>query len=112
MSPPPPMKYLALAMALLLVASMGSAGGADVPLLERDVLPILAKNCMGCHGGLRKKGGLDVRTVPSILAGGDSGPAIVAGKAHESELWKQIENPGLFHLVLGCRFDREDMRRQ
>ena len=95
MSPPPPMKYLALAMALLLVASMGSAGGADEPLLERDVLPILAKNCMGCHGGLRKKGGLDVRTVPSILAGGDSGPAIVAGKAHESELWKQIESDAM-----------------
>jgi len=79
-------------MILLLVASIGPAGGADAPLLESEVLPILTKNCMGCHGGLRKKGGLDLRTVPSILAGGDSGPAIVAGEAHESELWKRIES--------------------
>ena len=32
------------------------------PLLEQDVLPILQKNCMGCHGGLIQKGELDLRT--------------------------------------------------
>ena len=92
MSPPPPMKCPALAMILLLIASIGPAGGAEAPLLESDVLPILTKNCMGCHGGLRKKGGLDLRTVPTMLAGGDSGPVIVAGEAHASELWKRIES--------------------
>jgi mono/diheme cytochrome c family protein len=86
------MKCPALAMALLLIASIGPAGGAEAPLLESDVLPILTKNCMGCHGGLRKKGGLDLRTVPTMLAGGDSGPVIVAGEAHASELWKRIES--------------------
>jgi len=63
---------------------------AEPPLLERDVLPILTKNCMGCHGGLRKRSGLDLRTLPSMLAGGDSGPAIEAGHADNSELWKRI----------------------
>lgn len=92
MFPPPPMKCPALAMILLLIASIGPAGGAEAPLLESDVLPILTKNCMGCHGGLRKKGGLDLRTVPTMLAGGDSGPVIVAGEAHASELWKRIES--------------------
>jgi hypothetical protein len=86
------MKCPALAMILLLIASIGPAGGAEAPLLESDVLPILTKNCMGCHGGLRKKGGLDLRTVPTMLAGGDSGPVIVAGEAHASELWKRIES--------------------
>ena len=65
---------------------------AAQPLLERDVLPILTKNCMGCHGGLRKQGGLDLRTIPAMLAGGDSGPAIVTGDATESELWTKIES--------------------
>lgn len=65
---------------------------AAQPLLERDVLPILTKNCMGCHGGLRKFGGLDLRTVPAMLAGGDSGPAIVAGDAAHSELWTKIQS--------------------
>jgi len=65
---------------------------AAQPLLERDVLPILTKNCMGCHGGLRKQGGLDLRTVPAMLVGGDSGPAIVEGDAAKSELWTRIES--------------------
>ncbi|MEO1999436.1 MAG: DUF1549 domain-containing protein, partial [Planctomycetaceae bacterium] len=55
-----------------------------------DVLPILTKNCMGCHGGLRKQGGLDLRTVPAMLAGGESGPTIVAGDLERSVLWKRI----------------------
>lgn len=60
------------------------------PLLERDVLPILQKNCMGCHGGLKKKRELDLRTLPAMLKGGKGGPAVVAGKPEESALWQSI----------------------
>ncbi len=63
---------------------------ADEPLLERDVLPILTKNCMGCHGGLRREAGLDLRTLPGMLKGGESGPAIESRHADRSRLWKQI----------------------
>ena len=50
------------------------------PLLEQDVLPILQKNCMGCHGGLIQKGELDLRSLPLMLKGGKAGPTVVAGK--------------------------------
>ena len=63
---------------------------ADEALLERDVLPILTKQCLGCHGGLRQKGGLDLRTIPLMLKGGESGHSIVSGKPDSSELWKKI----------------------
>ena len=63
----------------------------DPPLFETDVLPILTKNCMGCHGGLKQKDELDLRTLPSILKGGESGASILSGKPDESELWIQIE---------------------
>jgi len=63
---------------------------AQQSLLERDVLPILTKNCLGCHGGLVKEGGLDLRTIPSMLKGGESGPAIEAGHADKSNLWMRI----------------------
>ena len=63
---------------------------ADEPLLERDVLPILTKNCMGCHGGLRREAGLDLRTLPGMLKGGESGPAVEPRHSDRSELWKQI----------------------
>lgn len=63
---------------------------AEEPLLERDVLPILTKNCMGCHGGVRQQGGLDVRTLPAMLEGGESGAAIEPGRADQSELWNRV----------------------
>jgi mono/diheme cytochrome c family protein len=75
---------------LLIFAGLATAVRAEDPLLESDVLPILTKNCMGCHGGLRKQGGLDLRTVPAMLAGGESGPTIVAGDVERSVLWKRI----------------------
>ncbi len=62
------------------------------PLLERDVLPILTKHCMGCHGGLHQEAGLDLRTLPAMLAGGESGSALQPGNAERSELWKRIAN--------------------
>ena len=69
-----------------------SAVPADEPLLEHDVLPILTRNCMGCHGGLRQHGGLDLRTLQTILQGGESGAAIESGSSEKSELWIRIAN--------------------
>jgi len=75
---------------VLILAGFAPAVSADDPLLETDVLPILTKNCMGCHGGLRQQGGLDLRTIPAMLAGGESGAAIVSGDLERSLLWKRI----------------------
>lgn len=61
------------------------------PTLEQDVLPLLQKHCMGCHGGLKKEAGLDLRTLPAMLRGGESGPAVVKGKPGESELYLLVE---------------------
>jgi hypothetical protein len=63
---------------------------AEESLLERDVLPVLTKQCLGCHGGLRQKGKLDLRTVAAMLRGGASGPAVKPGDPDGSELWQRI----------------------
>lgn len=63
---------------------------ADEPLFERDVLPILTRNCLGCHGGLRQRGGLEMRTVGAGLRGGESGPAWQAGDLEGSGLWQRV----------------------
>lgn len=80
--------------ALLVVTACVQTYGAEVrtPLLESDVLPILTKHCMGCHGGLKKEGGLDLRTVQGMLTGGDAGTAIVSHDAAKSELWLRVES--------------------
>lgn len=59
-------------------------------MFERNVLPILTSNCLGCHGGLRQKGGLDLRSIPLMLKGGDDGPVIKAGTLAASPMWTAI----------------------
>jgi hypothetical protein len=78
-------------LAVFVLVSSRIAAAAD-PLLERDVLPILAKQCMGCHGGLKKEGKLDLRTVAAMLKGGESGPAVKPGSIEQSILWKRISD--------------------
>jgi hypothetical protein len=82
-------KIHAVAFSLVFLASP-APGRAQESLLERDVLPILTKNCLGCHGGLRKKGGLDMRTIAAMRKGGRSGPAVKSGDLKGSELWARI----------------------
>jgi hypothetical protein len=62
----------------------------ETPRLETDVLPLLTRHCMGCHGGLKQEGELDLRTTAAMLRGGESGPAIVAGDAGASPVWQLI----------------------
>ena len=61
---------------------------ANVDFYKQKVVPILNENCMKCHGDKPEKlsGGLDLRTRASLLAGGDTGPAAIPGKAKESLL--------------------------
>lgn len=88
------MRHLPLPMVPLLalasVMFVGRSACGQESLLERDVLPILTKHCQGCHGGLRQKGGLDLRTVPAMLKGGKSGPALKAGDPGASEMWTRV----------------------
>jgi hypothetical protein len=53
------------------------------PTFSRHVLPVLAANCVGCHGG---SGGLDLVDHASVMRGGDAGLVVVAGRPGESRL--------------------------
>lgn len=43
---------------------------------KSHVLPILREHCWNCHGSVKQKGGLDLRTLESALHGGDSGEVV------------------------------------
>jgi hypothetical protein len=61
------------------------------PLFESQVRPILKRHCFQCHGEEEKpEAQLDLRLARRIAQGGESGPAIVAGRLDESLLWKRI----------------------
>src|SRR5262245_34004801 len=58
---------------------------------ETDVRTILKTHCFQCHGEEEKpKGGLDLRLARLMLAGGDSGPAIVSGKPADSLVYQRV----------------------
>ena len=68
------------------------AGELGVELVtDRDVLPIFQARCVACHGKREQRGGLDLRTRETRLAGGDSGPALVPGSPDTSLIIRKIE---------------------
>lgn len=52
-----------------------------------EVKPILAANCTACHNEKVREGGLSMDSLDLMRTGGDSGPAVVAGKPAESSLF-------------------------
>src|SRR5580658_894971 len=57
---------------------------------QKDVAPLLAEKCSGCHGGSMKMNGLALDTRADALRGGKRGPALVPGKPEESLLYRKI----------------------
>ncbi|MGA3079432.1 MAG: c-type cytochrome domain-containing protein [Bryobacteraceae bacterium] len=62
----------------------------DSPSFAKDVAPIFAANCAGCHASNVAMGTLDLDTFSGIQKGGHSGPVIVPGKSGESLLYLRI----------------------
>lgn len=80
-----------LTTVLLIVAGCSCARAEDRPVdYLRDVKPILQEHCYACHGGLQQESGLRLDTAKSVLTGGESGPAIVAGNANKSLLIEAV----------------------
>ncbi|MGD9646444.1 MAG: PSD1 and planctomycete cytochrome C domain-containing protein [Pirellulales bacterium] len=63
---------------------------ADEEFFELKIRPVLAGTCFKCHGGDKVAQGLRVDSREALVAGGDSGPAIVPGDAEASLLVKAI----------------------
>jgi hypothetical protein len=57
---------------------------------DAQIKPILQAKCLNCHARGKYKGGLSLETRESTLKGGESGPAVVPGKAGESLLLELV----------------------
>jgi hypothetical protein len=75
---------------LLLPAAMNAADESPLTF-EQHVRPILKAHCFHCHGEAPELGGgLDLRLVRLMQAGGDSGTAVQPGDPESSLLWLRI----------------------
>lgn len=79
------------ALALVAAAPLLPGGTAAEEFFEMRVRPVLAKNCLGCHG-TSKMGGLEMSSRESVLKGGNSGPAISTDKPADSLLLKVVRH--------------------
>ncbi len=60
---------------------------ADEPVsFHKQIRPILARQCAGCHQGATAQARLSLASVKDMLAGGQKGPAIEAGAPDKSLL--------------------------
>ncbi len=76
----------------------------------RDVQPIFAKSCYGCHGPKREMGGLRLDVKKAALAGGLSGNPIQPKNAAESILYQRVAGIGdQARMPMGGKLDPEQI---
>jgi len=100
------------AMFVLTLSPFGGEPAADQAVFfEKQVRPLLAQHCFGCHSDAQKKrkGGLVLDSRPAVLKGGDSGPAVVPSDPEKSRLIKAVRYsyPDLKMPPKGKLSDRE-----
>ena len=74
------------------IAIVIPAAAQRAPLFKSEIMPVLEKNCVACHGDKQKMAGLDLSSFTGMMTGSSSGPVIAPGKPERSLLWKMIEN--------------------
>ena len=89
-----PKSFAGLLFLLGAPALVQAADPAGLQFFEQKIRPVLLKECYSCHSeeSKKSKGGLLVDTRDGLLKGGDSGPALVPGKAVDSLLMKALRH--------------------
>jgi hypothetical protein len=73
-------------------APAAPAPAPERPMLtyERNILPIIQRSCITCHGERKKRGGLDLRTLAAAKRGGESGAAVNPDNPDDSTLLESV----------------------
>jgi len=87
-------RWAAGGLALVWWFAGGGTGTARAVDFAREVFPVLQARCFGCHGPERQRAGLRLDARAGVLQGGKSGPAIRAGSAEESLLFRRVAGLG------------------
>src|SRR5438477_8879644 len=61
-------------------------------IFKKEVGPILAENCVKCHGGEKTKGEFELTSREGLLKGGADGVDVVPGKSKESRLIRLLSH--------------------
>ena len=84
-------------------------GNLSGEVWDTDITTIFQSNCVKCHGGAKKKGGLDLRSYESLIKGGEDGPVIVHGSAEESQLYRVLLEGSDPHMPPKDQLNKKDI---
>ena len=79
-----------------------------IEFFEKQVRPLLVKQCVSCHGPAQQFSSLRVDSREALLKGGNRGPAIVPGDATLSLLGKAVRHEGL-KMPMGSKLAPEEI---
>jgi hypothetical protein len=65
-----------------------------VEFFEKKVRPMLAENCVSCHGPKRQQAGLRLDSRNALLKGSEDGPVVVPGEPDKSALIRAVRYGG------------------
>ena len=78
---------------MLGMATRVSAGQEkQPPHFEQDILPILSRHCLQCHGAQSPQQGLDLSTAASLRKGSKNGPVVMEGFSEKSLLFQRVSS--------------------
>ncbi len=84
------MRCVLFFISVILIAQRSAAVDSEMEFFEKRIRPLLVEHCQECHGKTKQKGGLRLDHQMGWQVGGDSGPALVPRKVHESLLLKAV----------------------
>ena len=81
------------AVALIVTGPVRAQGQTTAPpsvTFTDHIRPIFERTCWNCHGAASQLSDLDLRTRESAIEGGSRGPALIPGRAEESQLFRMV----------------------
>src|SRR5262245_33600068 len=83
-----------------------------IPCAAQDIASVtnvFKKNCIGCHAGAAKMGGLDLQNSAGLQKGGAKGAVIVPGKSEESRLYLMMAGKLQPSMPMGGKIAPEEL---
>lgn len=71
-------------------AATAATAPAAAVSFKNDVLPIMEKSCVKCHGGEKTEAMLSLKDYAGIMAGSENGPVVKPGDAANSDFVKLV----------------------
>ena len=97
----------AVALPVANLFAQAPTAATNQTIFDQQILPVLTKNCAGCHSTANPSGGLTVASLETLLTGGKHGSAIIPGESKQSLVIQYLrgEQSRLVQL-LKCVFGR------